>query len=621
MTSLPITLPNLANSAPNYLDLQAGSSVVIYSLKYFVDEHYLDVNLQNLTLRLADGQISTGDLSLSMTSGSVFTLQNVSFTHDQSAPATNQIKMDDGYLVAGIGSGSRIQISKASPGNADTESYLVTRDGSSVELKGIAIAQSDTGGTVVNWNNQSKQTLYVQSGVLNIGNGAFINLASSSVVMNLAGAWKLGKAPAVSATDVLIDASVSGAQLPINTASVLRLGSGHFHGDHLSIDSTTKPIVRGTVNVFDVVILPQTTIAFPGAIKLVTDADSHFSLDPSSPALQFGVASNFPVGRYLLDAHFSVFDNGSAAKNFELQNGRAILPTETLADGTIQTPSTPALEPWKITGKLLMSPAGGTALNIDTTIDNGRFHTTMGGHPSFAATLSGTVEGGFTWAFTTPSEGLNGQPSVAVPSPLSNFRAYPVKLTLGLTKDAVIPPTPFTIGDNSIASANFQFDIKFALTPGTGSGEHEDDGDPNSAKGGGSPDPPVHGWQEVVQVHAGAGGDFVVGCQGHLYIAPVSHSGTLTTQVVVNPASVTVNITKFGFDQPLAEHSDYEHDGCDVSPLLGAVGGVVGGLPGIIGGLLFGHVVNAKVDDLIAERLNDFITSQSGQSWTLHYSY
>jgi hypothetical protein len=440
--------------------------------------------------------------------------------------------------------------------------------------------------------------------------------------MNLSGQWAIGKPPAVSATDVLIDANINGAQLPINPASILRLGSGHVHGDHLTVDSTTKPIVRGTVSEFDVVILSQTTIAFPGAIKLVTDAGGHFSLDPSSSGLQFGIASNFPVGRYILDVPFTVFDNGSGAKNFELQSGQARLPTETLADGTIQTPNSPALEPWMVKGKLSLYTPDGNALVVDAQIANGQFHTTMGGHPTLTATLTGTVEAGLSWVFITPSEGLNGQPSAAVPSPLSNARIYPVKLGLALTKDTVIPPTSFTIGDNSVVTTSFQFDEPFTLTPATGLGEHEDDGDPNSANGQhGSPDPPVHGWQEVIQVHAGAGGDFVTGCQGHLYIAPVPHSGTLTAQVAVNPSGLTFSISKFGFDKAMAEHADYEHDGCDVSPLLGAVGGIVGGLPRVFGGLLFGHVVNGKIDDLIAERLNDFVTSQSGQSWSLHYAF
>jgi hypothetical protein len=165
MTPLPISLPGLRNSSPNYLDLQAGSSAVISSLRYFVDEHYLNVQLQNLTLRLVDGQVGTGDLSLALTSGSQLTLQKLSFTHDHSAPLTNEVHMDEGYLGAGIGAGSQIQLSKATPGNADAESYLVTRDGSSVELKGLSISQSDTKGTVIIWNNESKEKLFVQSGV------------------------------------------------------------------------------------------------------------------------------------------------------------------------------------------------------------------------------------------------------------------------------------------------------------------------------------------------------------------------------------------------------------------------------------------------------------------------
>ena len=208
---------------------------------------------------------------------------------------------------------------------------------------------------------------------------------------------------------------------------------------------------------------------------------------------------------------------------------------------------------------------------------------------------------------------MAGQPT---PPDNSSLRVYPLNLTLALTSDAVIPASTITIGDTGMTSFSSTFQMNFTLTPASGKGEHEADQDPNSADGThGSPDPPVHGWQEALQV----GGP--LGCQYHIYVGPTTHSGSLTATLAINPSSVSVSIPELHFDQDFALHTDYETDGCS-GKLLGTIlGGLLGGFPGAVGGNILGHVVDNKADDVVKERLNSYVNGLGGQSWTIHYAH
>lgn len=598
-----VTLP-LARSggAPNYLALSAGSSLALDDVEYYVDEHYLHGTLSKLDLQLSGGQISTGDLSLLIASGSHFKTENLNFTHD-GATGQNVVDADHAYLEAGLGAASRIQIATASASQPDVESFVTLKNGSLVKLRDVTFRQDDKSSTTtVTWSNSSRQDLNILTGRLNLGNGSFINLGNTTLGMNLSGTWEAGHSPQVSATDVQLDAQLTGGELSINTASVLRLGPGQLVGDHLSFDSTTRPVLRGTFTQFTFEILAKTTVAFPGAITLVTRSGGSFSLDPAGTGLKLGTANAYPVGRYLLSLPFSAFDN-SGSKIFELQDGSASLPVESLADGTIQNPQTPNLLQWEIIGNMLITPHGGTALTIASSV-KGNFKAPKGGPPSFAGTFSGNARAGFQLPFVTPGIGMQGQPPVE-----GDVHIYPVSAKFTVPTDFTIPVTSFSIGGDGRAVVDLELNLPFVLKVDGGTGEHQHSDDPGSADGTHGPDG-VHGWQEVFQTtHV---------CTMHLYVAPKDQAGGLKAHLSLTSSDLTLDVVELHFDNSFSDPQDYRKDGCDGTQLLTLLGAVLGGLPGTVGGFVLGHKVDNKIDDIIRERIGEFSKGFT-HSWHMQF--
>jgi hypothetical protein len=346
------------------------------------------------------------------------------------------------------------------------------------------------------------------------------------------------------------------------------------------------------ISTFSVDILPDTTVAFPGSIALVTTAQGRVSLDPAGNGVQLGVGHDYPQGRYLIDVAFRSLYSG-AAKTFELQDGHAQLPIEVLEDGTIQNPRIPRTQPWQITGNLVVAPEGGGNLVISSAI-NGSFQLTPASGPHFEGTFSGTGRAGFAWPIVTPAKGLRGQPPEK-----NDLRVYPVSLSLAIEREFAIATTPFTIAGNGRVTTSIALDIPFVLAIPGGNGEHRDAEDAGSADGTHGPDK-QHGWQEVVQVKKG--------CTMHMYIAPGTQPGGMKADLTIDPAGLSFDINELHLDhEPLQDDRDYHRDGCDPSLIGTILGTLLGGAPGGVLGYVLGHKVNALIDDVIRERIGQVI--------------
>jgi hypothetical protein len=595
--TLPFAAPGFGES---YLSVSTGT-VNFDDLVYYVDQHFVSGTLTSLKIQLLGGRLASGDLYLRLADGSKFEAERIVFSHDGST-GKNTVESERATFDVAVGAQSRVQLAKAGRDSSDAESFLTLDDGSHVQLKDVEIRQSDGVVSSVSWSNRSHQHFVVADGRINLGQGSYINVGRSDFDMNLSGTWEVGQVPRVSATEVNFTMEAHGGEARINASSVLRLGHGKLSGDHLAIDSTQRPILRGTLKEMSLEILAQTRIAFPGSLFLETRDVGSFRLDPAGTGLQIGLSSPYPVGKYLLDVKFSVLDN-SASKNFELQDGAATLPVETLADGTIQNPQLPNPMQWKINGNLVVQPPSGTPLIIASSIV-GDFKMPRGAKPEFDGKFSGAAQPGFTLHITTPSSGMRGQPP-----PQDDMHLYSISADLRATQSFVIPTTTFRIGSNARAEVKVALDLPFELAVAPGKGEHTTSDDPGSADGSNGPKE-VHGWQEVLQTtHV---------CTLHMYVAPKTQSGGLKGAIELTSGALQVDIDELHFDHGFVDHDDYWRDGCDPTLLGSVLGALLGGLPGLVGGYILGHKVNNSIDDAIRERIGAFAHGFKG-SW--HFAF
>jgi hypothetical protein len=629
--ALTLVAPQSDAEPANYIDLAEGSCVTLDSVQYFTDDHSVTGRVVNIKLNVNGGQLGTNNMLLLLTAGSTFSLSDIAFTHISSPAVVNTLTADDGSLdVPNLGSGSTFYISQGSAGAAG-DSFVITREGTSLHLRHLNVRTGDDGRFGISWDNSSREVFQCASGRLNIGAAGFVNLGPGTISSNLSGQWTQGAAPHVVGSNGLVDVTITGGTLDINSLTKLPLGGGHIVGYNMSFDSSQTPVVTGTLSTFTLSIASNSTVTIPGGFAVVTNGNATLSNDPSSRGLNIVVERPYPIGQYVLNLPFSRL-GGTSVGDFGITNGSAVFPIEALRDGTIRTPAAAA---WTFSGTFIAAPQGASQpLSLALTVSDGVFNAPQGVDPTFAGHLKGSVMPGFDFAFVTAGQGLNGQPTIADHNDMS---IYPVAVDFSIPVPAggrtvpvaAIPSTAISVANNVVKIDAMKLTIPFVAVFPAGKGEHEDIRDPNSADGthGDSEvaHDKVHTWQEVLQ-DKNLTGVGPLGCTIHLYLGPTTNTGTLDLTLQLSNKVLNVGVSQLELTTPFVQGTHWDKDGCKgtlVATIAGAILGALtlgpgGAVAAAAGGFVVGGAVNQRVDAIISERIGEFISGYQ-KSWTIQF--
>lgn len=313
------------------LTVGGGSTVILDDSQYFVDTRYAEGSIQEIDLKVTDGQIETEGAKFKFSPGSEIKLRKVTFEHSRDR---SLFESKFGSLTANLQLGSSIELAKSD--NAPSL-FLGFNDGTTISIGQFSILQDDKEGSrfEIHAGSARSSRLNVRSGRLDFGANNLVNIDSALLTLDkLSAVWGTSQKPYVSAVFDTGYVALGTGSYTFEPGSTVAIESGEFQSSDFSFDSGRNPRFRAKLEKALINFAPNTRLQMgPDGMTLGLDQGSMLSSDD----LYISDRSSHLSGKVRLTAKLTEF-RSSPTSIFSLSGGSIYLPLQISETGRVTTP-------------------------------------------------------------------------------------------------------------------------------------------------------------------------------------------------------------------------------------------------------------------------------------------
>lgn len=373
--------------------------------------------------------------------------------------------------------------------------------------------------------------MLVKTGDMKLGKVGTVGLTGGTV--DLYWTRRVGQTESITANvDITIG---SGSIEPIQGTHVALKGGSRLKANALTVSDNEG--ITGALADVDLTLGPS-TVVIPDGSTLETKDGGHLTANQAA-SLTVPQSGSFLQGGFVLDVPFFTFYNSNDA-TFKLKDGRAILPLQNVADGSIIGSNC------NIRGNLVITitdPDSTFDISIDVEISDGVLTRQVGKPTRLSGTLNVRIPAGLSIPKTIPQEDKGGDQHI-----------FKVNLNIKTASDTsftsliILNGKNVSLCDMPAKTANLTIEVV------SGNGEHPD-GDFNNTNGHKAP------YQEVYTDTYCAP---LAKCRLHVYLIPHTYAATANLKIGLNNSKPVVDIGGL----QVGENVQWDSEGCELNPCI-----------------------------------------------------